>query len=125
MHLALATTTQRIVLAERMPREVLPHQDATQIVTVTEGEKMNTKRDNKVGAGVNLFPGSNALPSKVGEATAGRLPGLNMESNKAFTGEGKVAGVRAFKQTIAMFHFNNHPTQNSQNTFDVGFNFSI
>lgn len=70
--------------------------------SVTEGEKMNTKRDNKVGAGVNLFPGSNALPSKVGEATAGRLPGLNMESNKAFTGEGKFDLTHKVTSSIAV-----------------------
>lgn len=70
--------------------------------SVTENQKTDTSRDNKIGAGVNMFPGSNQLPAQIGQSTNGRLPGIDMESNKEFQGQGKYDLTHKVRSTIAV-----------------------
>jgi flagellar L-ring protein FlgH len=68
--------------------------------SVTERHKTQNKRENTLDASVSLFPGSNELPSAVGEAQAGRLPALDMQSAKDFKGEGKYEAQGEVKAVI-------------------------
>jgi flagellar L-ring protein FlgH len=70
--------------------------------SVSENQKTDTKRDNKLDFGVNLLPGSNQLPAAVGSSALDRLPGLNADSSKAFTGEGKYDFSHKVRSSIAV-----------------------
>ncbi len=70
--------------------------------SISEEQKTDTKRDNKLNAGVNLFPGSNLLPAAVGSSALGRLPGIDMDSSKSFKGEGKYDLTHKVTSSIAV-----------------------
>jgi flagellar L-ring protein precursor FlgH len=70
--------------------------------SVSENQKTDTSRDNKVDLGVNLLPGSNQLPAAVGETALGKLPGLNADSSKQFQGEGKFDLTHKVRSSIAV-----------------------
>ena len=70
--------------------------------SVSENQKTDTSRDNELKAGVNLLPGSNQLPATVGESALGRLPGIDLESGKAFKGEGKYDLSHKVRSSIAV-----------------------
>ncbi len=70
--------------------------------SVSENEKTDTSRDNKADIGVNLLAGSNQLPAATGASALGRLPGLNVDSSKAFQGQGKYDLNHKVRSTIAV-----------------------
>ena len=56
-------------------------------MTIRESQATSTARDNDLEFGVNLLPFDNNVPAQVGQTTAtGTLPGLDIESAKAFDG---------------------------------------
>ena len=74
----------------------------SETTSVSENQKTDTKRDNKVDLGVNLLPGSNQLPAAVGSTALGKLPGLNADSSKSFQGEGKFDLTHKVQSSIAV-----------------------
>lgn len=68
--------------------------------SISEKNKTTAKRDNKLQASVNLVPGSNQLPATVGQSSIGRLPALDADSKKEFTGQGDYENTGAVKATI-------------------------
>ena len=58
-------------------------------MTIRESQSTSTSRDNDLEFNVNLLPYDNNIPSTVGQTSSvGRLPGLDIESAKAFDGSG-------------------------------------
>lgn len=70
--------------------------------SVSENQKTDTSRDNKLDFGVNLLPGSNQLPASVGSTAVGKLPALNADSSKEFQGEGKYDFSHKVRSSIAV-----------------------
>lgn len=68
--------------------------------SISEKNKTTAKRDNTLQASVNLVPGSNQVPATVGESSIGRLPALDANSSKEFTGQGDYENTGAVKATI-------------------------
>ena len=68
--------------------------------SISEKNKTTAKRDNTLQASVNLVPGSNQLPSAVGQSSIGRLPAIDADSKKEFTGQGDYENTGAVKATI-------------------------
>lgn len=70
--------------------------------SVSENQKSDTSRNNKVDASLDLLPGSNQLPAAVGATALGKLPALKADSSKAFQGEGKYAYDHKVRSSIAV-----------------------
>lgn len=68
--------------------------------SISEKNKTTAKRDNTLQASVNLVPGSNQVPATVGESSIGRLPAVDANSKKEFTGQGDYENTGAVKATI-------------------------
>ena len=68
--------------------------------SISEKNKTTAKRDNTLQASVNLVPGSNQLPATVGQSSIGRLPAIDADSKKEFTGQGDYENTGAVKATI-------------------------
>ena len=70
--------------------------------SITDEQKTDTKRDNKVDLGVDLLPGSNAIPAVVGQPTSGALPAIKADSTTEFKGEGKYDLTHKVRSSIAV-----------------------
>lgn len=57
--------------------------------SVTDSQKTERTRSSTLDASVGMVPFTSALPATQGTSTVGRLPALQMESEKEFEGEGK------------------------------------
>ena len=56
-------------------------------MTIEDSQDTELSRENDLSFGVNMIPGSNRLQAAVGSGAAGRLPGLDLTSDKEFEGE--------------------------------------
>jgi flagellar L-ring protein precursor FlgH len=57
--------------------------------SVTDNQKTENKRDNDLSLAVEMLPDTAAIKAVKGASTAGRLPAIELESERKFKGEGK------------------------------------
>jgi flagellar L-ring protein precursor FlgH len=68
--------------------------------SISEKNKTTAKRDNKLQASINLLPGASETPAAVGSSAVGKLPALDANSAKEFSGQGDYENTGAVKATI-------------------------
>jgi flagellar L-ring protein FlgH len=68
--------------------------------SISEKNKTTAKRDNKLQASINLVPGASATPAAVGASSVGKLPAIDADSSKEFSGQGDYENTGAVKATI-------------------------
>lgn len=70
--------------------------------SVSENQKTDTSRNNKVDASIDLLPGTDKVPAAVGAVGLNNLPAIKADSNKVFGGEGKYAYDHKVRSSIAV-----------------------